>query len=246
MQGPQLAFSDELDAMKYRGDGETHRDTCYRVASALKDDDEHYREFSNILLDQRFLTAGRVRSAMGSLRDVTAINCFVMGTIEDSLVEGHGSIMQRLSEAAATMRMGGGIGYDFSTLRPSRDLIKSQQTFASGAVSFMTVFDALCKIIASAGERHGAQMGMLRIDHPDVEQFINAKHPSAETMVLWEIAESIEDPSLRARALKALQKTLPLTDFNMSLAITDQFMECLDTGRMFPLQFGGRVYREVD
>jgi ribonucleoside-diphosphate reductase alpha chain len=246
MQGPQLAFSDELDATKYRGERETHRDACYRVASALKDDDAHYRVFSDILLDQRFLTAGRVRSAMGSLREVTPYNCYVSGTIEDSMVEGHGSIMARLVEAAATMRMGGGIGYDFSPLRPYRDLIKSQQTYASGPVSFMQAYDATCKTIASAGHRRGAQMAVLRVDHPDIETYIHAKHPTAETQVLWEMVESITDPVLRARAAKALQETLPLTAFNMSIAITDEFMECLETGKPFPLKFGGQVYREVD
>ncbi len=246
MHGPQLAFSEGLHASKYRGECETYRDYCYRVASPLSDDERHYRIFSDILLDMRFLPAGRVQSAIGSLNDVTPHNCFVSGMIEDSLVEGHGSIMQRLLEAAATMRMGGGIGYDFSTLRPHRDLIKSQHTHASGPVSFMKTYDASCKTIASAGERRGAQMAVLRVDHPDVEIFINAKHPTVETRVLWELVEGIEDPHLRQRATMALQQTLPLTSFNMSLAITDKFMECRAAGRPFPLQFGGRVYREVD
>lgn len=246
MQGPQTAFAEELDAAKYRSENESYRDSCYRAASAMKDDDRHYRVFSDILLDQRFLLAGRVRLAMGSLHEVTPYNCYVSGVIEDSLVEGHGSIMQRLHEAAATMRMGGGIGYDFSTLRPQLDLIKSQGTQASGPVSFMHTYDANCKTIASAGGRRGAQMAVLRIDHPDIETFINAKHPTAETRVLWELVESIADPALRSRAAKALQETLPLTAFNMSLAVTDEFMECRASGRPFPLKFNGQVYREVD
>jgi len=246
MQGPELAFSDELDSMKYRGEGESHRDACYRVAGSLKDDDAHYHRFADTLLDQRFLTAGRVRSAMGALREVTPYNCYVSGTIEDSLVAGHGSIMQRLLEAAATMRMGGGIGYDFSTLRPMKDLIKSQQTYASGPISFMQMFSAMCNTIASAGHRRGAQMAILRIAHPDAEAFINAKHPSTETQVLWELVEDIEDEGIRLRALKALQKTLPLQAFNLSLAVTDDFMECLEEGRPFKQQFNGQVYREVD
>lgn len=247
MQGPQLAFSERLHGSKYRGRGETYRDSCYRVASPLSDGKEHFRTFSGILLDQRFLPAGRVQSAVGSLNEVTPYNCYVSGSIEDSLVEGHGSIMQRLLEAAATMRMGGGIGYDFSTLRPYRDLIKSQQTHASGPVSFMKTYDASCKTIASAGERRGAQMAVLRVDHPDVEIFINAKHPTDETRVLWDLVEDIEDAQMRRRAMQALQATLPLTSFNMSLAVTDEFMECRAAGgRPFPLQFGGQTYREVD
>jgi len=244
--GPQLPFSEELHATKYRGPGESFRDMAYRVASALKDDDKHFNHFSDILLGQRFMPAGRVQSAMGSIREVTPYNCFVSGTIEDSMVEGNGSIMDRVKEAAATMRMGGGIGYDFSTLRPLKDLIRSQQTSASGPVSFMHIFDATCKTIASAGHRRGAQMGVLRVDHPDVEQFINAKHPTAETQALWELVDQISDPAIKARAAAALQETLPLTAFNMSLAITDDFMECLETGRPFALKFGGRKYREVD
>ena len=246
MHGPQLAFSEELHASKHRISGETYRDYCYRVASALKDSDEHYRQFSDILLGLYFLPAGRVQTAIGSLKEVTPYNCFVSGTIEDSLVDGHGSIMQRLLEAAGTMRMGGGIGYDFSTLRPCNDLIKTQQTQASGPVSFMKSYDASCKTIASAGNRRGAQMGVLRVDHPDIELFINAKHPSAETRVLWDLVEGIEDPMLRARASAALQQTLPLTSFNMSIAITDEFMECLAVGSPFSLRFEGQKYREVD
>lgn len=246
MQGPQLAFSERLHGSKYRGRGETYRDSCYRVASPLSDGKEHFRVFSNILLDQRFLPAGRVQSAVGSLNEVTPYNCYVSGSIEDSLVEGHGSIMQRLLEAAATMRMGGGIGYDFSTLRPFKDLIKSQQTHASGPVSFMKTYDASCKTIASAGERRGAQMAVLLVNHPDVEIFINAKHPTDETRVLWDLVEEIKDTQMRRRAMQALQETLPLTSFNMSLAITDEFMECLAAGRPFPLQFEGQTYREVD
>lgn len=246
MQGPQLAFSDNMHGQKYRGPQETFRDYGYRVAAALKDDDDHFKHFSGLLLDQKFLPAGRIQAAAGALWEVTPYNCFVSGTIEDSMVEGNGSIMGRLAEAAATMRMGGGIGYDFSTLRPYKDLIRTQHTYASGPVSFMSIHDALCKTIASAGHRRGAQMAVLRIDHPDIEMFINAKHPSPEQKVLWDMVEQITDPSSRVRAWAALQKTLPLTAFNMSIAVTDEFMECLAEGRPFPLRFDGRVYREVD
>ncbi len=126
--GPALPFSDEIHASKYRGDGEGFREAMNRVASALQDDEEHYHQFRDILLDMRFMPGGRVQAAMGSLRDVTAHNCFVSGVIEDSAVEGHGCIMDRAKEAFATMRKGGGIGYDFSTLRPRGAMIKNLQS----------------------------------------------------------------------------------------------------------------------
>ena len=103
----------------------------------------------------RFLPAGRVQSAIGSSRITTAYNCFVSGTIEDSM----NTIMEKASEAAETMRRGGGIGYDFSKIRPRGDKIKSLDSQASGPVSFMGIFDSICQTIASSGHRRGAQMG---------------------------------------------------------------------------------------
>ncbi len=215
--GPQLAFSEELHADKYRGEGESFREYANRVASVLRDTEGHYQRFRDILFNQRFLPAGRVQSAIGSTRNVTAYNCFVSGIIEDSFVEGHGSIMDRVSEAASTMRMGGGIGYDFSTLRPRGAMIKKLQSRSSGPVSFMDIFDAVCRCVASSGHRRGAQMGVLRVDHPDVEEFIHAK-----------------------------QNETRLTGFNLSLAVTDEFMECVQTGKPFSLRWGGEVHKEVD
>ena len=215
--GPQTRAGEATHAMKYRQDGETFRDAVNRIAGSLNDNPKHYHEFRDILLDMRFMPAGRVQSAIGSARQTTPYNCYVSGTIEDSFVEGEGSIMQRATEAAATMRLGGGIGYDFSTLRPRGDLIKKLQSHSSGPLSFMKIFNEVCKCVASSGHRRGAQMGVLRIDHPDIMEFVNAKHD---------------------------QETL--TGFNLSIAITDEFMESLETERPFSLQFGGQVYREVD
>ena len=217
MYGPQLEFSDELHGEKYRGAGESFREAMNRVTSALTDDEAHYKQFRNILLDQRFLPAGRVQAAMGSTKAITPYNCFVSGTIEDSFVEGTGSIMDRAKEAACTMRMGGGIGYDFSTLRPRGATIKKLQSRSSGPISFMGIYDAICRCIASTGHRRGAQMGVMRIDHPDIEEFIRTK-----------------------------QNTEHLTGFNISVAVTDEFMECMLTGQAFPLRFGGEVYREIN
>lgn len=160
----------------------------------------------------RFLPAGRIQSAMGSPRQVTPYNCFVMGTIHDSMA----GIMKCLGEAAETMRRGGGVGYDFSTLRPQVARIKSMDTNASGPVSFMRIFDTMCATIMSAGSRRGAQMGVLRCDHPDIEEFIRAK----------QIAGS-------------------LTNFNVSVMCTDAFMYAVRTDSDFPLQFDGQVYDTV-
>lgn len=217
MTGPQVPFCDDLHATKYRGEGEDHREAMGRNASAMADDEEHFQAIREIYTELRFLNAGRVQAAMGSTKKITASNCYVSGTIEDSYVDGHGSIIGRVWDAAKTMRMGGGIGYDFSTIRPRGALIKKLQSQASGPVSFMDIYDAVCRCTASSGHRRGAQMGVLRCDHPDIEEFIRAK-----------------------------QNKTRLTGFNTSVAITDRFMECLESGEPFPLTWGGEVHREVD
>lgn len=210
--GPTLSISEEISQMKYRSKGESFKEAMTRVADALKDNDEHYRQFREILLNQRFLPAGRVQAAMGAPREVTAFNCFVSGTLEDSM----DSIMEKAAEAAQTMRLGGGIGYDFSSLRPRGDHIASLDSRSSGPISFMGIFDAICKTIASAGHRRGAQMGVLRVDHPDIEEFIKAKNNSTT-----------------------------LTQFNVSVGITDEFMDAVINDKMFDLKFEGRRYKTV-
>lgn len=217
MVGPQNEFSELLHAEKYRGEGESFREAMNRIAASLQDNEEHYQTFRDILLDMRFMPGGRVQSAMGSTRQVTPYNCYVSGTIEDSFVHGHGSIMDRAAEAATTMRMGGGIGYDFSTLRPRGALIKKLQSRSGGPIPFMGIFDAVCRCVASSGHRRGAQMGVMRVDHPDIEEFIHAK-----------------------------QNQTKLTGFNLSLAVTDEFMQCLEAGTQFPLRWGGEIYKYVD
>lgn len=217
MSGPSLPVSVETHAEKYRSPGESFRDGMSRIANALKDDDAHFHKFRDILLDMRFSPGGRVQSAMGSTKSVTPYNCFVSGTIEDSFVEGHGSIMDRAKEAAATMRQGGGIGYDFSTLRPKGALIRKLASASSGPLSFMEIFDSVCRCVASSGHRRGAQMGVMRVDHPDIEEFVNAKHNENR-----------------------------LTGFNLSVAVTDEFMDCLAAQRPFALRWGGQTYQEVD
>jgi len=211
--GPTLPISEEIHSMKYRLKGETFKEAMSRVAQSLSDGNEHFEKFRDILYNQRFLPAGRIQSAMGSPRVVTPYNCFVSGTINDSMDD----IMDKAKEAAETMRLGGGIGYDFSTLRPRGANIRSLDSRSSGPVSFMGIYDALCKTISSAGHRRGAQMGVLRVDHPDIEEFITAKNNSSK-----------------------------LTDFNISVGITDKFMEAVKEDKPFDLVFDGRVYKTVN
>lgn len=211
--GPTLEVSEEIHAMKYRGVGESFVDAMTRVADALKDDTMHYYQFKDILLNQRFLPAGRVQAAMGSPRQTTPYNCYVSGTIEDNMND----IMDKAKEAAETMRKGGGIGYDFSTLRPRGALIKSLDSRSSGPVSFMGIYDSVCATVSSAGHRRGAQMGVLRVDHPDIEEFVNAKTNKHN-----------------------------LTNFNISVGVTDDFMDAVKLGGNFNLVFNGVVYRTID
>lgn len=246
MQGPQVPYSQELHAQKYRGSGESFREAMNRIAAALKDDDQHFADFRDALLGMRFLPAGRIQSAMGSTRQVTPYNCYVSGTINDSFVDGEGSIMVRAAEAAATMRMGGGIGYDFSTLRPRGDLIRKLQSHSSGPISFMHIFDAICKCVASSGHRRGAQMGVMRVDHPDIEEFIHAKQPGKDVQPLWDLVAELPEGAQKQQLIMSLQQTLKLTGFNVSVAITDKLMECVASGEPFPLTFEGRTYREAD
>lgn len=211
--GPTLPVSEETHAAKYRAHGETFRESQSRVANTLADDPEHFYKFREILLPQRFMPGGRVQSSIGSPRKTTAFNCFVSSAIEDSM----DGIMNAAKDAAQTMRLGGGIGYDFSTLRPKGDKIVTLDSKASGVISFMDIFDAICKTVSSAGNRRGAQMGVLRIDHPDIEEFIEAKTNSTE-----------------------------LTKFNISAGVTDEFMESMLRGRDFSLRFNDQVYNIVD
>lgn len=215
--GPKTPFAQKIHAEKYRGKGETFRDSMTRVAARLSDTGEHFEAFRDILLHQRFLPGGRIQASAGSTQNrITPYNCFVSGTIADSYTDGQGSIMERAKQAAVTMRLGGGIGYDFSTLRPRGELIRKLNSQSSGAVSFMHIYDAICLATASSGHRRGAQMGVLRIDHPDIEEFIRSK-----------------------------QNSHKLLGFNISIAVTDDFMRAVKADDDFALKWGGRIYRAV-
>lgn len=214
--GPQTAFSDEIHRTKYREEGETFRESMNRVAGALADDPEHFRQLQDILLNQRFLPGGRIQASMGAAKTVSPINCFLSGVVTDSFVHDDGNIMQRATEAAATMRLGGGIGTDFSTLRPSGANIVKLDSASSGPVSFMHIFDAVGRAVASSGHRRGAQMGVIRVDHPDIVEFIHAKNDNHS-----------------------------LTGFNMSVLVTDEFMRAVEADTTFDLKFDGKVYKTV-
>lgn len=213
-EGPTKPISIEIDKMKYCQKDETFDEKVSRIARTLSDDQRHKDNLKDVLGNMRFLPAGRVQSAIGSSRITTAYNCFVSGTIEDSM----NTIMEKASEAAETMRRGGGIGYDFSKIRPRGDKIKSLDSQASGPVSFMGIFDSICQTIASSGHRRGAQMGVLRVDHPDIEEFVSAKRNSDR-----------------------------LTGFNISVGITDKFMEALTNTNdsSFDLVFEHKTYKTI-
>lgn len=211
--GPQIPIAVWADKEKYRQEGETFEQKCARVAQALSDSASHFDHCKDILKNQRFLPGGRVQSAAGSYREVTAFNCFVMKDVPDSLM----GMMEVFKEAAKTMQLGGGVGYDFSGVRPRGDLIASLGSRSSGPVSFMQVPDAICKTIASAGHRRGAQMACLRVDHPDIMEFVSAKTNEHN-----------------------------LTQFNCSVLVTDEFMDAVKLNQPFDLKFKGKVYKTVN
>ncbi len=213
-------IAEQIWDMKYRlkapgGEAVDHtvEDTWRRVARALASDPGEEQAFYAALEDFKFLPAGRITAGAGTGRNVTLFNCFVMGTIPDSM----GGIFDMLKEAALTMQQGGGIGYDFSTIRPRGADVKGVAADASGPLSFMDVWDAMCRTIMSAGSRRGAMMATMRCDHPDIEDFIAAK----------------SDPAR-------------LRMFNMSVLVTDDFMQAVQDGKPWELKFGGRVYRTLE
>ena len=203
------------DAAGHAIDG-TIEDTWRRIARSLAETEAEPQlwedRFYHALEDFKFLPAGRITAGAGTGRAVTLFNCFVMGTIPDSMA----GIFEALKEAALTMQQGGGIGYDFSTVRPRGAEVKGVAADASGPLSFMDVWDAMCRTIMSAGSRRGAMMATMRCDHPDVENFITAK----------------QDPAR-------------LRMFNLSVLITDAFMEAVKADGPWELTFGGRVYKTL-
>jgi ribonucleoside-diphosphate reductase alpha chain len=192
----------------------TIEDTWRRVATSLavneRDPSLWGERFYQAMSDFQFLPAGRVIAGAGSARDVTLFNCFVMGAIPDDM----GGIFAHLREAALTMQQGGGIGYDFSTLRPHGAYVKGVGADASGPLSFMDVWDAMCRTIMSAGYRRGAMMAVLRCDHPDIEAFVEAKR---------------EPGRLRM--------------FNLSVLVSDAFMQAVAEDAPWQLTFNGTAHK---
>ncbi len=195
----------DVDARPPEQDLEATLNRVARSAAAVESDPARWSaRFAGVLRDFRFIPGGRILAGAGTRRVVTLANCFVMGPIEDSM-EG---IFDSLKEGALTMHQGGGVGYDFSTLRPRGALARATGAIASGPVSFMRVWDATCATIISTNARRGAMMATLRCDHPDIEEFIDAKRPA---------------DSLR--------------NFNLSVLITDAFMQAVKDDAPWPLVF---------
>ena len=218
-----MAISQQIWDMKYRLKDQngtfleqTVQDTWRRIAKALSEVETEPKKwetiFYNALTDFKFLPAGRITAGSGTKRNVTLFNCFVMGVIPDSM----SGIFDMLKEAALTMQQGGGIGYDFSTIRPKGSLVKGIAADASGPVSFMDVWDSMCRTIMSAGSRRGAMMATMRCDHPDIEEFIAAKSDSQK-----------------------------LRMFNLSVLVTDAFMEAVKKGEDWKLTYNNKVYSVI-
>ncbi len=216
-------IAEQIWDMKYRlkaADGTaidgSVEDTWRRIARSLaeveKNPAEWEEKFYGALEGFKYLPAGRITAGAGTGRSVTLFNCFVMGTVPDNM----GGIFDALKEAALTMQQGGGIGYDFSTIRPRGAEVKGVAADASGPLSFMDVWDAMCRTIMSAGSRRGAMMATMRCDHPDVEAFIEAK----------------KDPAR-------------LRMFNLSVLVTDPFMDAVKADGAWELVFDGKVYKTV-
>ena len=216
-------ISQQIWDMKYRlrsANGQpvdnTIEDSWRRVADALAAVESQPFDwqdtFYDAMKDFQFLPAGRILAGAGADRNVTLFNCFVMGAIPDDM----SGIFENLREAALTMQQGGGIGYDFSTLRPKGAPVEGVGADASGPLTFMDVWDAMCRTIMSAGHRRGAMMATLRCDHPDIEAFIDAK----------------KNPGR-------------LRMFNLSVLVTDSFIQAVKKDEAWELQFGGRTYKSL-
>lgn len=225
MSDAQSPIALQIWDMKYRlkgPDGTPVDDnveaTWRRVAKACAsvEDAGNWRrieeQFLQAMSGYRFLPAGRILAGAGTERNVTLFNCFVMGTIPDDM----GGIFDHLKEAALTMQAGGGIGYDFSTLRPKGAAVRGVGADASGPLTFMDVWDSMCRTIMSAGHRRGAMMATMRCDHPDIEAFIDAKQEAGR-----------------------------LRMFNLSVLVSDAFMTAVRQDDAWKLTFGGVVYGTV-
>jgi ribonucleoside-diphosphate reductase alpha chain len=220
----EVALAEEIWTAKYRFEAEGGKadvnfaGTAARVAKAVATAEPPDQraiweaQFREAIQDLSLIPAGRILAGAGTDRSVTLFNCFVMGTIPDSLA----GIFEHLKQAALTMQQGGGVGMDFSTIRPSGSFVKGVAAEASGPLTFMDCWDSMCRTVRSAGQRRGAMMGCLRIDHPDIEAFIEAKRDPAR-----------------------------FRNFNLSVLVTDPFMSALGSNSDWSLVFGGETVRTV-
>jgi ribonucleoside-diphosphate reductase alpha chain len=209
----EFNYYDQLHQEKYRDEGQSQIEHQRTIAKNLSSNWAHQDHLLRSLSQNRFLPAGRIQAALGATqREVSPFNCSVSQRIDDSM----DSIMAACGNAAKILRLGTGIGYNFSNLRPKGALISKLKTQSSGPLSFMKIFDVMASTIASSGHRRGAQMGILNVDHPDIEDFIDAK---------------MEKGAYR--------------QFNLSVGITDEFMAAVERNANYKLSFGGSIYKEV-
>ena len=212
--GPRTAFGQTIHATKYRAPDERFDDYAVRYARATADDERSFRRILHHIRSQAILPGGRQQHSMGRPYLTTAYNCFVGAEIPDS----YEGIMESLKLGGMTLRTGGGMGWDFSSIRPRGEPIRGlgHGSFASGPISFMRVWDTNCETILTAGHRRGAMMGVLRVDHPDILDFISAKRATGQ-----------------------------LKNFNISIAITTKFMEALESDGLYELSFQGHTHSSV-
>jgi ribonucleoside-diphosphate reductase alpha chain len=211
--GPRNPVSQQLHEAKYRQRGESFDDYCVRYARTTADDARHFRDLLYGLRTQAILPAGRQQRAVGWPFQTTAFNCFVGGTIHDSM----SGIMDELKNSMMTLRSGGGDGWDFSPLRPQGWPVYGlgDDAYASGPVSFMPLWHSGCSTIRSAGERRGAMMGILNVHHPDIMTFVRCKANGTS-----------------------------LTNFNISVGVTDEFMQAVQSDGLYELRFPVRPTAE--
>ena len=209
----EATYYDRLHSEKYRDKGQTFAEHASNIAAKIASNATHRATIYSSIINRRFLPAGRFQAAMGAKdREVSPFNCSVSQKICDSM----DSIMEALHRAALILRLGTGIGFNFSHLRPTGTQIRKLGTQSTGPLLFMKMYDVMASTIASAGHRRGAMMGIMNVDHPDIEKFIDAK---------------MEKGAYR--------------QFNLSVGVTDEFMDAVRGDRDWPLRFNGQVYNVV-